>query len=203
MRLRRLPIVVLSIAALVLAGVAVFLLRRSRTEAYVAGRPVEGLVDTLARSLPQDRPDVRFVDASERAGIRFRHFPHARTNRLPEDMGSGVALADVDGDGWTDVFLANLARPWGAGEEIAPARCALFRNRGDGTFEDVSEASGLALATLANGAAFLDGDSDGDLDLLVASWQRLDYLENDGGGQTCIGWLVGDGDVFRVELGEP
>ncbi|MBI5364500.1 MAG: VCBS repeat-containing protein [Planctomycetes bacterium] len=183
MRLRRLPLLVVSVAALVLGGAAAFLVLRGETDAYVAGQDVEGLVDTLARKLPDDRPKARFEDVTAASGLAFRHFPFTRTNRLPEDMGSGVALADVDGDGWTDVFLVNVARPMGASESTPPARCAVYRNRGDGTFEDASAAAGLDLAVMGNGAAFLDGDADGDLDLLVTSFDALDYLENDGHGR--------------------
>lgn len=183
MRLKRLPLLVVSAAVLVLGGAAAFLVLRGRTEAYVAGQDVEGLVDTLARALPPDRPSVRFEDVTAAAGIAFRHFPFTRTNRLPEDMGSGVALADVDGDGWTDAFFVNVAHAIGAPESTPPAKCALYRNRCDGTFEDASAAAGLDLAVMGNGAAFLDGDSDGDLDLLVTSYGRLDYRVNDGRGR--------------------
>lgn len=172
-------------AALVLAGAALALLAmRERTE-YVPGTMEAGLVDSLGRALPSDRPGLRFTDVTTAAGIDFRHFPTTRTNRLPEDMGSGVALGDVDLDGWTDVFLANVAGPIETDLARAPreARCALFRNRGDGSFEDASASSGADLALLANGAAFADVDSDGDLDLVVSAYRELRLLANDGLGR--------------------
>ena len=171
----------LAVAAVVLAAVAGGLWYGRAQERYVPGEGAAGLVDTLARNVPADHPALRFEDVTESAGLRMRHFPGRRTNRLPEDMGSGVALGDVDGDGWVDVFVVNERGP--LGDADAHGRCALFRNRGDGTFEDVSASSGADLERMGMAAAFLDVDSDGDLDLLVTSYDRLDLLLNDGAGR--------------------
>ena len=153
-------------------------------QAYIPGARIEGITDTLGRALPEDHPPVAFTEVTEEAGLVFRHFAAARSGRLPEDMGSGVALGDADGDGWTDVFLANLAGPLdGAanGWEGGGSSCRFFRNRGDGSFEDLTEAAGLGLRALANGAAWADIDGDGDLDLLVTSYGRCSLFRNDGG----------------------
>jgi len=72
-------------------------------------------------------------------------------------MGTGVAVADYDGDGDPDIFL-----PTGGGE---PNR--LYRNRGDGTFDEVAAALGLDDTRQARTALFVDYDGDGDLDLFV------------------------------------
>ncbi|NUP96752.1 MAG: VCBS repeat-containing protein [Planctomycetaceae bacterium] len=152
---------------------------RERAGSYVPGDGAEGLFDSLGRALPPDRPSARFVDATSSSGLVFRHFSGVRGNRLPEDMGSGVALGDVDGDGWTDAFLVNFAHAL-ADTDAPRARCALFRNRGDGSFEDISAAAGADLELLGMAAAFLDYDSDGDLDLLVTSFGGLTLLSNDG-----------------------
>ena len=172
------------VAAVALAVVAAALLWSRRTTRYVPGEGAEGLVDALARDVPEDHPPVKFVDVAREAGIDFLHFPGTRSNRLPEDMGSGVALGDVDGDGWTDVFLVNAAGPLGQApppEGAKRGRCALYRNRGDGTFEDVAGEAGIELADLGMAAAFLDPDSDGDLDLMVTSYGALHFYRNEGG----------------------
>ncbi len=169
--------------ALLIAGVWAVHSLSERTEQYSAGEETEGIVDVLARDVPADHPRVRFEDVADEAGLRFRHFPATRTNRLPEDMGSGVALGDVNGDGWCDVFLANIANALGEQPDTSGAgRSRLFLGRAGGRFEDVTETCGIDLSVLAGGAAFVDVDSDADLDLFVASYGRCYLFENDGEG---------------------
>ncbi len=69
---------------------------------------------------------------------------------------TGVAAGDVDGDGFPDLFVTNA---------FGPAR--LFRNRGNGTFEEITAESGIVVPPNARSAAFADVDGDGDLDLFV------------------------------------
>ena len=78
------------------------------------------------------------------------------------DWGGGVAVGDVDGDGWPDLFVAN----------DGPDR--LYRNRGDGSFEDWTARSGLSDLRWNTSAAFGDIDRDGDLDLYVCAYIEFD-----------------------------
>ena len=91
----------------------------------------------------------RFVDVTERAGIRVR------------DYGMGGTAGDVDGDGDLDLYVT----AFGDGQ--------LFRNEGDGTFADVTARAGVANGTWGTSAAFADADRDGDLDLYVTNY--LDF----------------------------
>lgn len=73
--------------------------------------------------------------------------------------GSGVALGDVDNDGLCDVFLCSLT-----------GNNKLFRNRGNWTFQDVTQTANVECAgMISRGAALADLDGDGDLDLLVTT----------------------------------
>jgi hypothetical protein len=90
----------------------------------------------------------RFNDVTESAGLAT-----SATEGIP---ATGAAAGDVDGDGYPDLFVTDA---------FGPAR--LFRNRGDGTFEETTPASGISLSGDMRSAAFADVDGDGDLDLFV------------------------------------
>ena len=91
--------------------------------------------------------------------------------------GFGTAWADIDNDGWLDLFIANGAvrviETLVRAQDPFPLhqRNQLFRNLGDGRFEDVSARAGRVfdLSEVSRGAAFGDIDNDGDIDVLVAN----------------------------------
>src|SRR5690606_25295111 len=113
-------------------------------------------VATTCGALPllagaQGAPDVRFTDVTAEAGIDFTHRSSATSNKyLVETMGGGVALLDVDNDGRLDVFFTNGAR---IDDPMPPGRAPdksdsafwnrLYRQKEDGTFEDVTERAGV------------------------------------------------------------
>src|SRR5207244_7106904 len=100
-------------------------------------------------------PKVRFTDITDRAGIQFVHVNGAFGKKLmPETMGSGVAFLDYDKDGRQDLLFVNSC-PWPGHEEPGkPApTLALYRNKGDGTFADVTKAAGLDVPLYGMGVA--------------------------------------------------
>ncbi len=88
-------------------------------------------------------------------------------------MAGGAAAGDYDNDGLVDIFVTRLDAP-----DI------LYRNKGDGTFEDVSTAAGFTASLPTNGPAWGDIDNDGDLDLYTTSGgdTRFYMYINDGAG---------------------
>jgi hypothetical protein len=126
-----------------------------------------------------------FTEVSRRAGVGS------------ELLGSSCAFADIDNDGDVDLFVANYVDADNAkicGDARARAYCrpdvyrgvpsAMYRNNGDGTFADITEAAGLGRRDgKALGAVFADFDGDGLVDLFVANDLTRNFLyHNEGKG---------------------
>jgi hypothetical protein len=184
-------------------GVALFDFDRDgRTDIYF----VDSLtVDTAndpkaARSaLYRNLGGGKFADVTDRAGVGH------------PGWGMGVCTADVDADGWDDMYVTALG-----GNKF-------YRNNHDGTFSDLTAASGLAGGGWSAGCGFADYDRDGDLDLFVSRYVKIDLqnLPQFGKDKTCEyrgiavqcgpRGLPGEGDfLFRndgnlrfTEVGEP
>ncbi|MEM1320981.1 MAG: CRTAC1 family protein [Bacteroidota bacterium] len=123
--------------------------------------------------------DFSFSDQLPASGITFQHYcnPDGAKDHKPVhyDHGNGLCIADVDGDGRTDIYLVSQV---GAG--------GLWRNLGDGKFADITPGSGLEITAerTSVSASFGDIDNDGDPDLYVSTIRDGNFLfENDGTGK--------------------
>src|SRR5215472_6295534 len=92
-------------------------------------------------------PEDLFEDVTSKAGLRFTNqYCDSRIANILESNGAGGVWLDYDGDGWMDLYLVNSGPLEGVthhapGTAREPNR--LFRNRGDGTFEDVTIKAGV------------------------------------------------------------
>jgi hypothetical protein len=123
------------------------------------------------------------VDVAREAGVTaVTTYGGEKTNKyLLETTGTGVAMFDYDNDGWLDLFFVNGTTLEGFPAAAGPAS-HLYRNRGDGTFEDTTAKAGLALRGWGQGACAGDYDNDGYTDLYVTFWgqNRLFHNRRDG-----------------------
>lgn len=137
--------------------------RRPGYRAYCHPDNFSGITNVLYRN----NGDGTFTDVSERAGVAN-----------PNGKALGVAFADYDGDGFTDIYVANDS-----------VQCFLYRNKGDGTFEEQSLLAGAGFdedgKTFAGmGIDFADYDNDGRPDIIVTALSNESYVlfRNSGDG---------------------
>jgi hypothetical protein len=105
----------------------------------------------------------RFQDVTDKAGVGH------------PGWGMGVCTADVDGDGWEDLYVTGLG-----GNH-------LYRNNHDGTFVDITDRAGVGVGGWSAGCGFADYDHDGRLDLFVSRYVKIDltHLPEFGKDKTC------------------
>ncbi|MFQ5738663.1 MAG: CRTAC1 family protein [Acidobacteriota bacterium] len=136
---------------------------------------------------PASNEGIVFTDVTQDAGIHFVHsFGDDRFSNLVEAVGSGAAFFDYDGDGWLDVYLATGKNSPGLNQG-QPARPRplnrLYRNRHDGTFEDVTNEAGVGAENLFSmGITVGDYNADGHPDLYICGFGRSLLFRNNGDG---------------------
>jgi len=143
---------------------------------------------TGRESALRSTPPVQFVDVTADLGIHFVHQASPTTQKyLVETMGAGVAVFDCDGDGRLDIFFVNGARindPMPKGtlpvKDGAKYWNRLYHQKPDGTFEDVTQKSGLAGEGYGMGVAVGDYDNDGREDLYVTGFPSNHLYHNKG-----------------------
>lgn len=125
-------------------------------------------------------PAVQFEDVAAAAGIRFVHYKGSQgISTILEEAGPGLCVADYDGDGLQDIYFVNGRNMHG---EAAPARNALYRNNGDGTFVDVTDKAGVPGNAYGLGCVWGDYDNDGHADLYVTQYGKNVLYHNNGDG---------------------
>jgi enediyne biosynthesis protein E4 len=152
--------------------------------------PLVGLLSFASFNLLQSRQAATtsvekeiFVDVTEKAGINWRHFSGQSPDRfLIETMGGGVAFLDFDGDGLQDIFFVNGGETPN-GKSSSAVRNALYRNLGNGKFQDVAAKAGVDhLSFYGMGAAVADYDNDGFPDLYITGYPSSALFHNNGNG---------------------
>ncbi len=134
--------------------------------------------------VPHDASGAWFEDVTHKAGILYRHHPRQFSNPYAAIMqgyarlGSAVAVADYDGDGFEDIFVT---------DSCSDCKNHLYHNNGDFTFTDVAEQAGVAQGNddenASTAALWFDFNNDGRPDLLVVRFGYSVLYENLGDGK--------------------
>ncbi len=146
-------------------------------------RPPPDHADQLRREASMERYGFCLEEVSKKCGIDFVHQAPTLDPKLDHIMpivaatGASVSVVDFDRDGLADLYVVNSA---------VGSKNALYRNKGDGAFEDVAEKLGIAYLNrpgdgVCMGAVWGDFDNDGYEDLLVYRWGKVDLYHNDMG----------------------
>ena len=148
---------------------------------YLAGNEVAKPVEAGATAI--ERYGFTLTESAKPSGIEFRHSAPRLDSKLDHimdqvaSMGAAVSVADFDRDGWQDLYVTN------SGEG---SRNALYKNSGEGSFEDVTLAVGLDGLNwrengVSMGAVWGDYDNDGFEDLFLYKWGKPELFHNDSG----------------------
>jgi hypothetical protein len=155
------------------------------------------LVAAPAGEAPAGETTPMFTEVAAASGIDFVHRNGTTGEHwYPELLHAGAAFLDFDDDGWLDAYLVQSGEllgaagsPGGGGEPPATAPAApnsatdrLYRNKGDGTFVDVTASAGVGGPGYGTGIASADYDRDGDVDIYVTRLGANVLYRNRGDG---------------------
>ncbi len=153
--------------------------------------------ETQQRSPAQSRSAgltaTSFTDVTASAGlVEFQHVTGAAGDKwFPESMGAGGGFIDYNGDGWQDILLVG-GGVWPKEKEKKVPALWLYRNNGNQTFTNVTNATGLGdLSAYGFGVAVADFDNDGDQDFYFTTLQHDMLFRNEGGAFKEIGKAAG------------
>jgi hypothetical protein len=176
-----------SLAVIVLLGIAGGAFAWWATRPDAAPPPKETALQPVEKrkTMGVEIPAAPLADITREAGIDFVHENGAAGEKLlPETMGGGCAFFDFDDDGDQDLLLVNSQRwPWDARPAQKPATMALYRNNGQGKFENATAGSGLDISFYGMGAATGDFDNDGRVDVFISAVGPNRLFRNVGDGK--------------------
>jgi hypothetical protein len=172
----------------------------SAADAAIGGRPAAEERNRTERAPVDDsRSPIRFREVENSAGIGFTHLSgNSPEKYYPTGNGSGVAMLDYDGDGRLDLYFATT-RNLPLDAPTTSQGNKLYRNRGDGTFEDVTERAGVGFRGFCHGVAVGDVDNNGFPDIYLTNYgPNVLYLNNGDGtfraprdfGAECRSWSI-------------
>jgi len=154
----------------------------STAKSSVVNDRLAGQTETPVRPPTSQEPSpFRFAEVAQASGIDFKHFSGMTVDKhFPTANGSGAAFFDYDNDGKLDLYFATATLlPVGSAKK-GPNR--LYKNLGNGSFQDVTESSGLGFEGFCHGIIVGDIDNDGDQDVFLCNYGPNRLYKNNGDG---------------------
>jgi enediyne biosynthesis protein E4 len=146
----------------------------------------QGIASRQVVPQPRGKPSglpflARFVDIAKEAGLQYPtvYGPVDHKDYIVETVGCGCAFIDYDNDGWVDILVLSGSR---LSELPKGTSNRLYRNRRDGTFEDVTEKAGLLRSEWASAVTVGDYNNDGFDDLFITAYGHNTLYRNNGNG---------------------
>ena len=147
---------------------------------------------TLGANMLLRNERARFADVADAAGVAGRRWQDEAGRDHPE-WSTGTLWFDADNDGWLDLLVSNYVRwspdtdlfytfdgknkSYATPQQYPGSTCRLYHNRGDGTFEEVTEQAGLSLPDAKSmGVAVADFDDDGHIDVVITNDTQPNFL---------------------------
>jgi hypothetical protein len=154
-----------------------------RTVAGGVAAVAAGLGCMYSMARPAGPATIRFRDVAASAGVKFSLLDGATPEkRQIEPMAGGVAVFDFNNDDRPDIYFVNGARQPLLTKPDPSYYNRLYRNEGNGTFTDVTDAAGVRGMGFASGVAAGDYDNNGFVDLFIAGVDRNILYRNRGNG---------------------
>jgi len=188
--MKKLPISII-LAAILIASISVtiafFSIIDSRSKSAAGPQSGSDGFSVPATYIEPGKAHAVFTDVTLESGIDFRHHQaDEMIDSLPQVMGSGVCLMDYDNDGYLDIYFVNGSgfsnyfgsKPWWYKQ---PSNM-LYRNRGNGTFTDVTQKSGVGYTGWGMGCSVGDFNNDGHIDIYITNYGNNVLYRNNGNG---------------------
>lgn len=137
----------------------------------------------VGATLQKTSPSIQFADVTKAAGINFVHESAKEKRYIVESMSGGAAMFDFDGDGRLDIYLLNSYSVEAALAKKPRPAAVLYRNLGNGKFEEVAAKAGVADPGWSVGVSVADFDNDGWDDLYVTCFGPNKLYRNLGNGK--------------------
>ncbi len=154
----------------------------AKKSSAIAGDRLANVAVAKTKKVEQESSPFRFTDILKETGIDFVHVSGMEGHKhFPSANGSGSAILDYDGDGKLDIYFVTATYLPVGSKKTGTNK--LYRNLGNGKFQEVTKEAGIAFEGFCHAAICADIDNDGDVDIFLCNYGPNVLYLNDGKGK--------------------